>query len=351
MAATAAPGTPVHLLKGSDEVLLREAVVDLVNDLVGDDDRSLLVEDLDVDRYLDGDDVSIRALVDAAQTPPFLTDRRVVVARHVAMFAKKEAIAPLVAYLADPLPTTTLVLVWERDPRPNRQAKLPAVPKSLADAVKAAKGLVVDTTVSDRGKDREGWFEDQIRQAGLKLDKAARAHLVDQLSGDPGRLQPVLAALVSTFGEGASLGRDDIEPYVGEASDVKPWDLTDAIDKGDASLAIDKLHRMTSGGTAHPLQILALLHNHYTRMLRLDGSDARGEAQAAALLGMKGSTYPARKALETGRRLGSERLHQFIGLLAEADLDLRGAKAWPPDAVVEVLVARLASRSRSATRR
>ena len=35
-----------------------------------------------------------------------------------------------------------------------------------------------------------------------------------------------------------------------------------------------------------------------------------------------------------------------IDLLAEADLDLRGGKAWPDHLVLEVLVARLATMSR-----
>ena len=37
---------PVHLLKGGDEILLGEAVTDLVRQLVGDGDRSLMVEEL-----------------------------------------------------------------------------------------------------------------------------------------------------------------------------------------------------------------------------------------------------------------------------------------------------------------
>ena len=57
-------------------------------------------------------------------------------------------------------------------------------------------------------------------------------------------------------------------------------------------------------------------------------------------------TFPARKALEQGRKLGTDRLRQAVHLLARADLDLRGAKAWPPELVMEVLVARLARLSR-----
>jgi DNA polymerase-3 subunit delta len=51
--------------------------------------------------------------------------------------------------------------------------------------------------------------------------------------------------------------------------------------------------------------------------------------------------FPARKALDQYRRLGSGGVVRAIGLLAQADLDLRGAKDWPDSLVMEVLVARL----------
>jgi DNA polymerase-3 subunit delta len=339
---------PVHLLKGADEVLLNEAAHDLVHRLVGDDDRSLVVDEVDAARFGHDDTPDISVLVDAAQTPPFLTARRVVVGRHLGMFGTKDAVAPIVDYLSDPLDTTTLVLVWERPPKTG--ARLPAVPRSLSDAVQSAGGVVMDTNVAERG--RKDWIDDHVDESGLKLDREARARLADRLGGDPGRLRGVLEALVSTYGAGARLDSDDVEPYLGEGSDVQPWDLTDAIDAGDIALALERLHRMTGAGGRHPLQVMAVLHNHYARLLRLDGSGVRGEKDAAELLGMKGrSTFAAKKALEQSRRLGSDRLRSFIALLAEADLDLRGAKAWPDELVMEVLVARLAGRSRAGTTR
>jgi DNA polymerase-3 subunit delta len=96
---------------------------------------------------------------------------------------------------------------------------------------------------------------------------------------------------------------------------------------------------------------MATLTNHYLRMLRLDDPDVRGEKAAAEVLGIKGSTFPAKKALTGAERLGSDRLAEVVELLARADLDLHGARAWPPDVVVEVLVARLAGRTRAASRR
>jgi DNA polymerase-3 subunit delta len=100
-------------------------------------------------------------------------------------------------------------------------------------------------------------------------------------------------------------------------------------------------------GDRHALAIMATLQTHYLRMVKLDGANVRSEKDAAALLGMKGSTFPAKKAMNQGRKLGSKGVKRSLALLAGADVDLRGARAWPDDLIIEVLVARLARQSRS----
>jgi DNA polymerase III subunit delta len=333
---------PIHLVKGDDAVLVGDLVRELVDEAVGGDDRSLVVTDLDAASYEDDQgSSSIGPLVDAAQTPPFLTERRAVVGRNASVFSTADSVEPLVRYLADPLPTTIIVLVWEKGPRSG--ARVGAVPKKLADAVTRAGGVVVDTRPGT-GKRRTEWLDDHLSDRAVHLDASARARLYDHLGEEVSRLAILLDTFESAFGAGAKLSAEDIEPYLGDAGDVAPWDLTDAIDRGDTQEALGVLGRMLGAGR-HPLQVTASLHGHYQRMLRLDGSGVSSDAQAAEMLGMKGSTFPARKALDQARALGSDRIGEFIGLLADADLDLRGAKAWPSELVVEVLVARLASRS------
>lgn len=89
---------------------------------------------------------------------------------------------------------------------------------------------------------------------------------------------------------------------------------------------------------------MATLWSHVERMCRIDGTDVRTEDQAAALLGIK--PFPAKKALQQANRLGSERLRRAVRLLAQADVDLRGATAVLAEATIEVLVGRLASLGR-----
>lgn len=317
---------PVYLVRGDDPGLRAEAVRTLVHELVGEGDASLLVEEHEQE---DGGDTS--AVVDAARTPPFLTDRRIVVARDVTAYSA-EALRPVLDYLADPLPTTSLVLVAADKGR---------TPPKLLDAVKRI-GHVVDAGVPAQKRARAAWLATRVKGAAVRLDGAAVDLLDRHLGDDLGRVGNVLDALAAAYGAGARIAPDDLEPFLGEAGDVAPWELTDAIDAGDTARALDAVRRMTGAGERHPLQLLATLHRHYSSILRLEGAGVADEAAAAAALGLKGSTFPARKALDQARRLDHEGVAEAIRLLAEADLDLRKLrKDWPDDVVIEVLVARL----------
>jgi DNA polymerase III subunit delta len=327
----------IHLVKGDDPILVGDEVRRIVTELVGAGDRSLMVEELDESRYLTDDNAHISPLVDAAQTPPFLTDRRVVVGRHLARFTTAEAVAPLVAYLDDPLPTSSLVLVWDKGPKFTGRA---SVPKSLTEALTRAGGVTVTTDVPTNAKGRDAWFKEHLATSSVHLDGKAQKHLADRLGEDVSRLGAVLEVLESTYGPGAKLSIADLEPFLGEAGGVPPWELTDAIAAGDIATALDRLHRMLGGGERHALQILATLHRHVGGLLALDGAQVRSREDAAALAGM--APFPAEKLLKLARRLGSDRIADQLLLVADADLDLKGAKEWPDELVLEVLVARLA---------
>lgn len=313
---------PVYLVRGGDHTVTADEVKALVSELVGDADQAFAVEDLA------GDDVTLAAAVDAAQTPPFFGDRRVVIVRDVGRFTTADA-APLVAYLADPLPTSTVVLVSAGG----------QLPRSLVEAVRKA-GHVVETAVP-AGKGRSAWVATRLRNAPVHLDAQATALVTAHLGEDVGRLGSLLDLLAAAYGRDARVGADEVTPFLGQAGAVAPWDVTDAIDAGDVNAALGHLHRLLGSGERHPLVVLATLHTHYARMLRLDGSGITDERSAAAALGIKGSTFPAKKALAQCRRLGHRGVARAITLLADADLALKGAIDWAPEAVLEVLVARL----------
>ena len=329
-------GAPVHVVKGADEILLAEAASELVHRLLDGAERSEHVDEFS------GDEYELGAAVAAAATVSMFGDR-IVLARNCGRF-KSEDLDPVVTYLADPSATSTLVLVWDRPLASG--AKSNPVPKKFADAVVGAGGEIHDAGMPS-GKAREAWVRDQLAASSVTLEPRARQLLLEQLGDDVNRLGGILTVLAATYGA-ASVSAEDLEPFLGEAGSVPPWALTDAIDSGDVASAVANVRRMLGGGERHPLQVMSSLHTHYERMLRLDGSGVRGEKEAAALLGMKGSTFPAKKALAATERMGHDRIVRAVVLLAQADLALRGRTEQSNGSVMETLVGRLAALGRPA---
>jgi DNA polymerase-3 subunit delta len=163
-----------------------------------------------------------------------------------------------------------------------------------------------------------------------------------------------MARTLSSIYGTAPLKFSHIEPYLGDAGDVPAWDLTDAIDSGDATKSIVVARRMLDSRGRGGLQIVNILQRHYLSMARLEGSGATSQEEAGSILSM--SPYPAGKALKMAQRLGPQRITQAVHWVREADVSLKGGVSYGGKdlntdidvtdlTVVEVLVARLARMS------
>ncbi len=330
---------PVVLISGDDDVLISRSLNAYLEKALGGEDRGLALEELTEENYRVSDQFHIGKLVDSAQTAPFLTQNRVVVGRHIGRFGKKDDLAPLLEYLESPLETTSLILVWEKGSTPQQQ-RLSPVPKSLVEAIENSGGIFEKLTTG-KGKQADKWLSESLDKAPIQIASQARKRIADHFGEDRTKVFALLEVLVSVYEEGKTLELEDVEPYLGDAGSVMPWDLTDSIDSGKIPEALERLKRMLKADGRHPLGVLAPLHSHYEKMLRLEGSGLKDEKSAADALSV--SAYPAKKLLSTSKRLGKKNIFRAIGLIAEADLDLKGKKGWPPELVVEILVARLAA--------
>ncbi len=86
----------LHLILGDDPVLIGEAVTAAIDELIGDGDRGLMLEVLGEGEYKNDDGgYDSLCLIDAVRTPPFLTDKRVVVGRQASRFSRKDDYGPL----------------------------------------------------------------------------------------------------------------------------------------------------------------------------------------------------------------------------------------------------------------
>lgn len=311
----------VYLISG-DETLISLELSTLLDRLVGDEDKSMMVDSFDCADA----NFSIGAVVDALTTMSLFMERKVVVVRHV---------HDIDAAMVDSFVTAIDACIPEVDLVMTVTGKLT---KAIADAAKRAHAQTIGATVVSGQKERITWVEERLVEAGFTYSPEVARIVAAWFGSDHARVAGLIATLTSAYGEGAKLTRSDVEVFLGEAGSVAPWDLTDAIDAGDPNKALQMLHRMMID--SHPMQILALLANRYAQMMKIDGRGVRTAEDAVVILG--GKPFTARKVLEQYQRLGSAGISRAVSLLAQADVDLRGGKDWTPEMVMEILVARLA---------
>ena len=329
---------------GSDATMVYDAVHNAVANALGDLDPSFALQDFTAkDVTISGGDSTMPRVLEALNTPPFLVARRVVVVRDAQLLVADE-VAQLTQWMDSPPPDTFLIL---------------AVVGTKAHKLVKASDEVLEVNVGTRVADRVAFVKSKMDEYNVSLDHSTAQRVAEQVGDDVARVDALARTLQSIYGS-APLDFRRVEPYLGDAGDVPVWDLTDALDAGDATKAIVVARRMLESRRRAGLQIVSALQRHYLNMSALEGSDARTKEDAAQLLGI--NAYPAGKALAMSERLGAARLATAVHWITDADLDLKGGVSYGGKdlesdldvtelTVIEVLVARLARLSFGARRR
>ncbi len=344
----------IYIVKGSDPVLRDRELSVLLNDLVGTDDRSLCVEEHTVPTKAgaanDDDDAPdedtggaapiVTAIVNAAQSPPFMTARRIVVVRDYEGLPAAVC-PPVVDVIGDLLETTDLVFV----------AGGGRVAKALGDALKQAN---IRGGTAEKIADV---LQRELDRAGLTMKADAARTVMEHLGEDAGRLGGLVDLLASTYGENYRLELDDVTPYLNDSGAVRPYVLNNHIEAGDVASALEVLDRLltvtspTQPKPMHPLQVLGILTGRYRKLAKLDSDAVVTVDDAHRVWGGKGSTFPAKKGLEAARSLGPTGFAQAFDVLHRADIQLKGATGLPEGTTLEIAVARLANLHRGASGR
>ena len=314
----------VVVVTGSDRFEVMGAFAREKDRLTEGTDPAFGVDEIDGD----GPD-AVRAAVDAVRTPAMFGDRRVVVLRDG---LSADTVAALQGHLDDPGGGGTLVIAHVRTG---------AVPKAVTEFLKAVKrsgGLVVETKAPPvRTKDLAAYVAAVAVEKGLRLAAPAAAFVAAPLGPASGAVSSLLDQLATAHPDGR-IGIEDVEEVLAGPVLAAVYELTDAVDAGDAREALYRLGGILR--TFHPLQVQAVLVGHVRRLLTVLEIEPRSAQDVEVALRVK--SYPARKLLEQARRLGPDPVRAAHREVARADLALRGTTGLPAEAVLEVLVVRLA---------
>lgn len=235
---------PATLVHGADAQLLDDALAVISRTLFREPGQAVLDRDL-----FDGREVEIATVVNAAQTLPVQAPARLVVVRHSQALAARGADL-LARYLANPNPSAVLLLLADEPLGPSRDRR---APHWLLETVPAAQ--VVELIVR-RGRALEEWLRQRALAEGLTVSDEAARLLVQWVGEDTAALLgEARKAAVAGGPDNRAVGVNEVTAVVGEHRVRPVFELSRAIERREAGLALRTLERLLA--TEDPLFVLA----------------------------------------------------------------------------------------------
>lgn len=318
------------LLVGDEEVRRRRALAAILETTgAGEDDFDLETTDPDSTQPSDW--------FASASTSPFLSERRIVVVRHL--------------YRCDPerikgtdfakLPESALIVLVgdEESGSEDRIQRLKTtVRKGWEKVVTGAKGQVCAFEPD------AAWTREEIKrlaqQSGKSVSDRAVDTLVEMVGGSLGRSQDELEKLILYTGNAAGITESDVRNLVIPSREWNVFKMVDAILAGAVPEALRQLQILVgSAAKAEDAAISRILPN-VSRQLRLlwqaricvESKCSPGNATPQILAQFpekpnlaKEPPYRQSSVMQTAKRVSFSQLQRCFGIVSDTDARLKGA--------------------------
>ena len=262
--AAAGQPPPLALIHGGDTQLVDDALTAVSRGLFPDPTAAVFDREV-----LDGRDVTVAALVQSASTLPVVAPRRLVAIRHCQALSAKGS-EMLAEYAARPNPAACLLMLADDALTASRDRKdhwlLGALPSGAVMAVPVRQGGAL-----------EQWLRRRAAAEGITVSEEAARLLVQWVGDDSAALLGEIRKAALAGGvHNQAVGVKDVTAVVGERRVSGVFDLTRAVERRDAALAVRTLESLLA--TEEPVLLLALLTREVRTAWTIEEWSRRGQS-------------------------------------------------------------------------
>lgn len=287
----------ITALLGTNHFLLKQRLTELTEQFLSQYGGFAL-------ERIDCEEVELRTILEAVQSVPFLTPKKMIVLRNLS--ANKLA-SEAINYILEDIPDFTEIIIYE-----------PYIDKRSI-YFKSIKKHKEVTLIEFGDRDRPElakWLSDEAEKAGGKLSVSDANYLIDRVGTDQMLLYNELQKL-TTYNK--HISQENIELLTEPEPQSRIFDLLDAAFSGHAERAM-KLYEEQRTQKVEPQQILALLawQLHIVAIVLAAGQRSVEDISSEAKL----NPFVVRKAKNLARKISSSKVKELI---AEAlDIDVSG---------------------------
>ena len=321
---------PCYLFEGEEEFTKRSAL-SLLRERVAGGDFAAMNDTRLVDPAPD-------ALIAAAETLPFLSERRFLEVRDSALlvagkakdYDEDSAAKRLTEYL-DHLPETTCIVFFVRGKADGR--------KKLYQALKKKAALVSFDPLDDR--ELTQWIAKTLGRRGKKISQSACQRLWFSAGRDLTLLSNELEKLAAFAGEREEVTEADVDAICVKSTEYKVFDLADTLLSGRGALALRMLQALLREGEER-MMLLSLL-GRQCRQLRYAKALGAAGAQPGEIASKLGiPPFAVRKTLDLARGYSAGQLAQMAQACLDAEYQVKSGQLMDAGALEQVMLKILA---------
>jgi DNA polymerase-3 subunit delta len=245
----------------------------------------------------------------------FAIGRRFVIADGVERWKEADA-EQVAAALAGVDPESLTVAFFAREEGRYK------VPESLVQAVKAADGAIAEES-QVKPRELPKWVAQRAGELGIQVDNQAARALIAQVGDRQQRLLRELEKLALEYGEGASVGVEEVQESCASSAERKVWTFADAVVAGDRKTATRLLMELRGQGERLP----GLLYNMVRRLrdaLSIAEALAAGQPPAQIKKRLRMPGFAADRLIADAGRRDVESLRAALVLMADLEAESRG---------------------------
>ncbi|HEU4431822.1 MAG TPA: DNA polymerase III subunit delta [Pyrinomonadaceae bacterium] len=313
---------PLYLLVGPERYLRRIAAREITEAALS---ATLIREFNEASFSLLTD--SVRSAVAAAEQLPMMSQRRVVRVRDFARLRDADEDV-LIAYLANPSPTT--VMIFTADDLDKRKKST----KALLDAC-----TVVDFSPL-KDSEAKAWTRTYLKSLKSTADDQVLSEIVNLVGTDIQTLANELDKLASAAADTGRIEMRLVDELIGRTRELSNFELGDHLMSNNRKRALETLHRLLDDG-AEPVMLIGLIAGNYHRLALGKNLLTRGGREEV----FRNISMPPFKRdayIATLQRSDAKKIARGIQLTAAADLAIKTSQATPR-LQLELLVCELAS--------
>jgi len=240
---------PIYVLVG-DENFEKRRVLDSIRTAILGDKLDVLNE-----TKLLWKETSVDAIIQACQTLPMMSPRRIVLVQEVDSISKDQS-ESLAQYINDASPTATLILVGT------------AIDQRLKVMTAAKKVGSVQSYKVPYANKIPAWIEQHVRTKHARIQPAAAELLTDVIGADLLALSEAIERLLLYIGDSIDqpqITLETVEHCIARTKVHTVFELTDALGRRRTADALRIVTTMLASKEP-PIRIIAMISRHFRRL-------------------------------------------------------------------------------------